>query len=51
MTQPFNINQPPNTSESVTLNYLPMGLNNVGVDSTNSWVPAACTRASSPNVT
>ena len=51
MAQPFNINQPPNTSESVTLNYLPMGLNNVGADSTNSWVTAACSRASSPNVT
>ena len=47
----FNIHKTPNTSESVILNYLPMGLTGIMMDPNNNWVTAMCSRSSSPNVT
>ena len=49
-TNSFNILQTPNTNESVTLNYLPMGLSGVMLDPTNKWVTGMCSRSTSPNV-
>ena len=50
MSSSFNILQTPNTNESVTLNYLPMGLSGVMLDPTNKWVTGMCSRSTSPNV-
>jgi hypothetical protein len=51
MSDTFDINQTPNSSESVTLNYLPMGLSGVMMDTQNEWVTGLCSRTSSPNIT
>jgi|TARA_Y100000389_G_scaffold204691_1_gene258911 hypothetical protein len=51
MSDTFDINQTPNSSESVSLNYLPMGLSGVMMDTQNNWVTGLCSRSASPNIT
>ena len=51
MANTFNINQTPNPSETVTLNYLPMGVSGIMWDQTNQWVTGLCSRTASPNIT
>lgn len=47
----FNPNQAPDTSQSVTINYLPMGLTGVLNDRNNYCVTAMCSKSSTPSVT
>lgn len=47
----LSIDQAPNNTCSVTLNYLPMGVSAIMMDPDNKWVTGLCSRSSSPNVT
>ena len=48
----FNLNNvAPNAAESVTLNYLPMGISALDYNTNNNWITGLCSRSSAPNVT
>jgi len=47
----FNPNQTPDSTQTVDVNYLPMGLTGVLLDSQNSFITAICGKSSTPNVT
>ena len=47
----FNPNQTPDSTQSITVNYLPMGLTGVLNDPNNYCISALCSKSSTPNVT
>ena len=48
----FNLNNvAPNAAESVTLNYLPMGISALDYNTESNWITGLCSRSSAPNIT
>lgn len=47
----FDLNKTVDTTKSIKLNYLPIGLNNIVFDSSNNKIAATCEYSSSSNVT
>jgi len=50
-TTGFDPTKTPDPSQSITVNYLPMGISNILNDKTNNWIVADCEPSSSSNVT
>jgi len=47
----FNLKQSPDTSQSLAVNYLPMGITGLMNDPQNYWLTALCSSSSNSNVT
>ena len=47
----FNLTQSPDTSQSIAINYLPMGITGLMNDPQNYWLTALCSSSSNSNVT
>jgi len=47
----FDLTKEVDTSKSIKINYIPMGVTGINKDNTNNWISGICARGSSSNVT
>jgi hypothetical protein len=47
----FDLTKEVDTSKTITVNYLPMGITNINLDTTQNWISGICGRGASSNVT
>jgi len=47
----FDLTKEVDTSKTISVNYLPMGITNINLDKTQNWISGICGRGASSNVT